>query len=261
MKNANLIINGVSSLVVSNSIYSSSEYSNLSSGIISGSTYSNSVYAANITATKTLNINGNLIVGGNTTLNGNLDVLQNAYVSDLMQASILNAGSATLGSANIASAYALPTSGGSNGAPIISNGDGTTRFFNGANIFQFGNNLLTTNGYQYFPGGLKVAWGVLNWTSLNSISVTGHGYYGTTAPKGDVINFPPSLFSAPPFIMTGSGMTDPDASGIAHSHSGVSCHFFNMTATGFHQYVAMVDNSDDPTNMYPFSTSWLAAGY
>jgi hypothetical protein len=85
-------------------------------------------------------INNTLLVSGAATLEGTLGVTGQTTIN-----------SGTSG------AFTLPTNQGTLGAALLSNGSGNT-MWGSANIASWGNNSLTTNGYQVLPSGLIIQW-------------------------------------------------------------------------------------------------------
>ena len=194
--NGNFVINGNTTIVASGSGYSAPAYSELITGAIGGSVYLANLFANNVSinndlSLENLTVNGELLVAGTsmfdntvtmegvlnvlgaTTLSDGADVLGTLLVSGntvLNNASVSNTLSvsgdaiismANIGIANIGAAYTLPTNHGTiQGAPLVTNNDGTTQWLNNANIMQFSNSGATsTSGYQYLPGGLIMQWG------------------------------------------------------------------------------------------------------
>ena len=107
-----------------------------------------------------VNIAGNLTVQGSALVDNNLQIDGQLNVEG---AATFNYG---------ASAFTLPNSrGASYGSALLTNALGGT-MWGGANIASYGNNSLTTNGYQVFPGGLILQWGVGAAPSGEGVSTT-----------------------------------------------------------------------------------------
>ena len=200
-------INGYINTVASSQANSTPAYANLVSGNINGSLFTNNLFANNTIILNNTSIGGNLSVDGTTTIDGTLTVYGETILEQsvsigqtLSVAQSLSVGTdttingnlyvsgfANLAVANIAGEYTLPVNNGSiMGAPLVTNNDGTTQWLNNANIMQFANNNMATNGYQYLPGGLLLQW----MKGSTDIPATGRGTFSESWP----IPFPNACF-------------------------------------------------------------------
>lgn len=105
------------------------------------------------------------------------------------------------------SSFTLPINHGAvPGAALLTNALGTTSWGN-VDLTPFFNNSITTNGYQYLPGGLIIQW----MTGITDLSKSGRGPFTENWP----IQFPNNCFNIQPSVIFDSYVSGTNQQGTA----------------------------------------------